>query len=393
VTGLATQLLEASEIVLAWDHEDGPVYIELAGMAWMHELRGHDGKWIKSGSNVGMAMHGGTDKPGKPGTVGRYVVPDPSRLISKTGHKNPADHPFWKAHPVSPENIVAAYDQADEGTRAQGRSWYSDVHDLAGYVGQGNAEKGGILLSAFSPQKSWPINMFQAHESGKRGKAVRPGEGMLVTNDQADKAQAAIDGAGIEQLMKTAKTHSFGRLIKNGDDVPEDPYGHVVIDTHAVNVAAGGTIRGDEQKKAPIGDARQHEYVADQYRQAAKTISEREGVLMKPHQLQAITWLVQQRANQAHDAWLAEHGEPRQRATAKGRASMTKNAWKKWMDYAKINNIPIVVGTTSLAQQAALAQLLDLAGSDSLTAQLIELGFDPLEPRDPKVGSGRASVV
>jgi hypothetical protein len=369
--------------------------LDLSNPAWVHELRDpHTGEWINSPGDIKFPPA----QPGPAGSVDRYVVPDPARLREvKSGYKNPADHPFWREHPISPENIVAAYDAADEGARAQGRRWYADVSDLANKITGGNPEQGGILLSTYSPQTSWPINMFNAAESARRGHAIGPGEGIKVTTQQKEKAQKALDGQGVEELMQTAKTHSFGVLIAHGDDAATDPYGHVVVDTHAVNVALGGTMRGKALEKAPISDARQHEYVADQYRQAAKIISEREGKLMKPHELQAITWLAQQRANQGLDA--AEM-TPLQ----KGRVTMTKNAWKRWMTYADEHGIPVVIGSTGIemAQQALLAQVIDLIGGDSLWAQLtaepppfpdgslaaqaLDLAFNPAEPRDPHTG-------
>jgi hypothetical protein len=364
--------------------------IELSNPAWVHELRDpHTGKWINSPGDVTHPL----PKPGPVGSVARYKVPDPARLRQvKSGYRDPADHPFWREHPVSPENIVAAYDAADAGAREQGRRWYADVSDLANKITGGDPEKGGILLSTYSPQTSWPINMFNAAESARRGHAIGPGEGIKVTTQQKDKAQKALDGQGIEELMQTAKTHSFGALIAHGDDQATDPYGHVVVDTHAVNVALGGTMRGKALEKAPINDARQHEYVADQYRAAAKIISEREGKLMKPHQLQAITWLAQQRANQGLDA-------AGMSPTQRGRATMTKNAWARWMKYADEQGIPVVIGSTGieLAYQALMAQVIELMGEDSmaaallrpppfpdgLAAQAIDLAFDPDEPRAP----------
>jgi hypothetical protein len=357
--------------------------VDLSNPAWVHELRDpHTGKWIDSPGDVTFPL----PEPGPAGGADRYKVPDPARLREvKSGYRNPADHPFWREHPVSPDNIVAAYDASDAGTREQGRRWYSDVSDLASKIAGGDAEKGGILLSTYSPQTTWPVNMFNAARSAERGKAIGPGEGMMVTAQQQEKAQRALDGEGIETLMTTAKTHSFGALIAHGDDLPTDPYGHVVVDTHAVNVALGGTMRGKALEKAPIGDARQHEYVADQYRQAAKIISEREGKLMKPHQLQAITWLAQQRANQGLDA-------AQMTPLQKGRVTMTKNAWKRWITYADEQGIPVVIGSTGIemAYQALLADVIELLGGDSIWAQLagadqvIELDFNPAEARDDK---------
>jgi len=386
--------------------------IDLGNPAWMHELRGPDGEWIDTPASL-RADRGEYPRPapGPEGSVDRYVVPDPRRLIAKSGTRNPADHPFWQAHPISPQNIIDVYDKADEGTRAQGRRWYSAVSDFAGMLAGGNREMGGILLSNYSPQTRWPINMMNAYESVRRGDPVGPGEGVMVSADQKAKAQKAMDGGSIEELMTTAKTHSFGRLIARGDDSPDDPYGHVVIDTHAVNIAAGGTIRGANYGEgAPIGDQRQHEYVADQYRQAAKIISEREGVLMKPHELQAITWLMQVQANEARDRWLAEHGDPgrgkESKALAKGRITGLENAWKAWEAYAAQHGITTVPGVSApppqepgpiaMSQLALLAQIIELVGGDSMAAQLLEpppfpdgslaaqaigLAFNPLEPR------------
>ena len=365
---------------------------QLAGVVELvfdpHELRipkgaPHGGEWV----------HTPSDKPGT--GIHRYKVPDPERLVipppKTAGRKNyyvrPEDHSFFQEHPVSPENVLKAYDAADEGTRAQGRDWYLQNHDVAKVIGGGDAEKGAILLSAYSPQKPWPYNMFQAMKSARRGKALGPGEGMAITGANAKMAQAGIDGKSVDEVMKGPKTHSFGVLLKQGDDSPDDPYGHVVIDTHALNVAVGGNLRGKEGDKAPIDGARYHQYVADQYREAARRISEREGVLMKPHQLQAITWMVQQQANQAKDAYDAEHDllSPKERGRVKGRVSMNRNAWKVWMAYAKKHNVQLVPGVSSLAGQIALAHLIELAGERSLTAELatVDLGLwnDLLHPR------------
>jgi hypothetical protein len=388
VTSISEQLT-----VLAFDHEFGVVELSVIDLVFdPHEKRipkgmPHGGEWVSA------PLHG--DVPGPPGSVNRYVVPSHDRLISTRGIKDPADHPFWQEHPVSKANILAAYDQADAGTREQGRHWYRQVHDLAGqYIAPGNPEEGGILLSNYSPQTNWPLNMFNAARSRERGKGLGAGEGIMTTNDQAKKADRAMAGEGIAELMNTAKTHSFGVLIKQGDDSPDDPYGHVVIDTHAVNVAAGGTIRGKLGAKAPIGDARQHEYVADLYRQAAQEISQREGKLMKPHELQAITWLVQIQANEAADAWALEHGPSKEKGLIKAKATSTRNNWRNWIAYAKERGIPLTPGISapapgySLAAELVLAQLVELMSEGSLTAQLIELAAWEHELRDPKAGSG-----
>ena len=391
MTSLTEQL--DGEVVLAWDHEFGVVELSVLDLAFdPHELRvpsgmPHGGEWVHS------PLAG--DKPGK--GIHRYVVPDPHRLDvpePKKPRKNyfvhPQDHPFFRAHPVSPQNVLDYYDKADAGTREQGRAWYREIHNMAGsYIAPGHPEEGGILLSTYSPQTRWPINMMNAHRSAERGYGIGAGEGVMANNDQAEKANRAIAGEGIDKLMNTAKTHSFGALIAHGDDSPDDPYGHVVIDTHAVNIAAGGDIRGDKggYGDAPIGNARYHEYVADQYRIAAQEISKREGRLMKPHELQAITWLVMVRETQAEDAWLAEHAPPKERGRAKGRIGGTKKDWRTWLAYAKEHKIPLKVGVSAppaelLAAQIAYAEMTDLAAG-SIAAQVLLAAWEH-ELRDPK---------
>lgn len=380
------RLLRSGSAYMQAAEDDGlGLASQLAGVVELafdpHELRipkgaPHAGEWVHTPSV-------------RPGTgIHRYKVPDPERLVlpppKKAGRKNyyerPEDQPFFQAHPVSPENVIAYYDRADAGTRAQGRDWYSQNHEVARTIGGGNAEEGAILLSAYSPQKPWPYNMFQAMKSARRGRALGPGEGMAITGANQKQAQAGIDGKSIDEALAGPKTHSFGILLRQGDDSPDDPYGHVVIDTHALNVAAGGTVRGDEQKNTPVGNARYHEYVSDQYREAARRISEREGKLMKPHQLQAITWMVQQQENQAADAYNVEHGllSKGEMGRAKGRVAMTRNAWKVWTAYARKHNVQLIPGVSSLAAQIALSQLIELTEG---VRTIDDMAFDPAEPR------------
>jgi hypothetical protein len=348
--------------------------VELAsGGAWLHELRGPGGEWV----------HSPTDKVGT--GIHRYAVPPPERLFNpKADYPNPADHPFFQKHPVSPKNIIDAYDAIPEPARNQARRWYADAHLLAKALSNGNAEEGAILLANYSPQAAWPLNMFNAARAAHDRKPVAKGDG-LISQDQVNKAQRALDGEHIDQVLVSPKTRSFAHLIALGDDAPDDPYGHVVIDAHALNVAAGGNIRGATYKtdKArqklgpedtpPIGsDVRAHEYVGDQYRQAAHEISLREGKLMKPHELQAITWVAQVMANQALDqAQSATVGH------AKGRLAAEAKDWRLWLAYAAEHHIPLQQGVSALAAQIAellsegsLAGQIELAAEDSLARQL-----------------------
>jgi hypothetical protein len=337
--------------------------IELAGWdeAWLHEARGYHGKWIKAGS--------GTD---------RYTMPDHSRLVLGHGaYSEPGNHPFFRAHPVSAANVMRAYDQTSPAERAQGARWYADAHDLAAKMADGDARKGAILLASYSPQASWPVNMFNAARAAKEHRALGPGDG-LITGDMQQNAQEGLDGLSVDQAMTSPKTRAFARLIELGGDAPGDGAGEVVIDRHALSVAVGETLGKKDASKAPIGSPRYHEYIADAYRQAAISISKRDGVTMTPYQLQAITWLHQQAVTQASDAATGTVGNAARggKALAKGRMTMTANAWKRWMLYAQAGGLPAVPGTTSLA-----AQITEMLAEQSIGGQ-IELAFNPAQPRD-----------
>jgi hypothetical protein len=352
--------------------------IELAiGGAWLHELRQpkgspHAGEWVHTPQLGPMA-----------GGLHRYEVPPHERLINpKAEYPDPADHPFFRKHPVSAKNIIAAYDAVPKEMRGPGKSWYPDAHLLAKAIASGDAEKGAILLANYSPQANWPINMFRAARAFHDSKPIPAGEG-FVSGDQVKKAQRALDGESIDDILISPKTRSFAKLIAQGDDSPDDPYGHVVIDAHALNVAAGGTIRGatythgEKRKKLPpeddppIGkDVRTHEYVGDQYREAAHTISLRDGELMKPYELQAITWVAQVLANQALDKSIMES-----EGSAKGRLSARAKDWQRWLAWARAHNNPLQSGVSALSNETLVGQIWELVG-DSLAVQLAaELGI------------------
>jgi hypothetical protein len=310
------------------------------------ELRDPHGRWTHSGQG--------------------YQVPDTNRLsIPRPAHPtkpyygHPREHPFFAAHPVSAANIVAAFDQASPEETAQGMRWYADAHNLAKAIGGGDVTKGAGLLAAYSPQSPWPVNMFNASRAVELGHAIGPGEGM-ITGSMQHHAAGAMSGLGTEENFGKGapKIHAFAKLIENGGDAPGDTEGQVVLDRHAMSVAMGVRLPKKEADAAPIDKARYYQHVADQYRIAAAQITAR-GTPIAPHQLQAITWLRQQRANAAEDrAGGVGHGG---KGAGKGRQVMIQRAWDKWQADVAAEGYPVVPGTTSLA--GLITDQLDLAGN------------------------------
>jgi hypothetical protein len=294
-----------------------------------------------------------------------YAVPDTSRLAiprpahpTKPYYGHPRDHPFFAAHPVSAKNIVDAFDQASPEEMAQGMRWYADAHVLARAIGGGDVTKGAGLLASYSPQSPWPVNMLNAARAMELGRAIGPGEGM-ITGSMQHHAEGAMNGLSTDENFGRGapKIRAFARLIEHGGDAPDDTEGQVVLDRHAMSVAMGVRLPKKEADKAPIDKERYYQHVADQYRIAARQISAR-GTPITPHQLQAVTWLRQQRRNAAEDrAGGAGHGG---KGAGKGRQVMIERAWENWKNLEQAEHYPVVTGTTEMAG-SVIAQVLDLA--------------------------------
>lgn len=245
-------------------------------------------------------------------------------------YKTPQEHPFFQKNVPAPQHIVDTFHEADEPTRKQGMRWYSDAHYVAKSLAGGgdeHAAKGAGVLAAYSPRTSWPLNLFNASRSLQNNKALDKGEGAGIMGQHARSAQRIIDGEHHSQVFKTPKISDFAHLIEHGGD---DDSGHtrVVVDRHALSVAVGRRMTDEELEKAPLSSRKYYEHIADQYRAAAAVLSHHYGHEIAPHQVQAVTWLQQQKRNGALDAGDASPG-------ARGRTTMERNQWKRWEDHAK----------------------------------------------------------
>lgn len=276
-----------------------------------------------------------------------YLKPDHSRLVNPKArlYPDPADHPFFKQHPVTAASVIKSWDQASPQQQIQGMRWYHDAHDIAGKIADGDYHKGAGLLAAYSPQTGWAVNMFNAAQAAAQHRALGPGDGM-ITGDMQANAQDALDGLGFDEAFPSPKIKSFAKLIYNAGDADEDRLGRVVIDRHALSVAMGTRLSKKDADHAPLKTDRYYEHVADAYREAAIELSQREGHTISPYQVQAVTWLVQQAKNEGADA---EAATEKQNRLQRGRVTATRNAWERWQAYAKKAGIPVEHGTTALA--------------------------------------------
>lgn len=296
--------------------------------------------------NVLHQWHDDAESGGREHLEGRYGDPRIRRFKARYPHgkvgmmqaeagrpqyEDPAEHPFYQANPVKSSHIVKSFMEANEGQRAQGMRWYSDAHLLAGHIAHGDHAKGAGVLAAYSPKAAWPDNIFNAARSLHEGRALGKGEGASIMGQHQRTAQKILDGEHHSKAMKSPKIGDFAHLIEHGDDSPDEKAqgkSRVVIDRHALSVAIGRRVTQKDLDDAPLGSRHYYEHVADAFRSAARELSDKLKTPIAPHQVQAVTWGVQQRANEKADAEAAE-------AHARGRATRTDNSWKRWEEHGK----------------------------------------------------------
>jgi len=262
-----------------------------------------------------------------------YPTPDdiPDSEIEKiraTGAKaEGGDHPWFMNHPVSAHHIVHAYNDSSDDERALGDRWYSDANHIAKVIGKGDSALGAGLLSAYSPRTLWPVNMFNASRAA-HGEPPGPGTGAL--GDHQRKAIRILAGEHHSSVLTAPKTAAFAHLIEHGgqsDDDVRNGTERVVIDRHAMSVAAGKRLTDADMAGAPIGQEQHYEYVTGKFRKAAKILSAQHGRPISAEKVQAGTWLRQVRKNSEEDSSGARGGG------GKGRVQMGENSRQRWVEH------------------------------------------------------------
>lgn len=267
-------------------------------------------------------------------TTAYFLGRPDARGLDKTAaaKREGGDHPFFKEHPVSAANIVAAYHDTTDDEKSLGDRWYADAHHVAKGIAGGDAAKGAGLLSAYSPQTAWPVNMFNASRAAQ-GDPPGPGSGAMGTQQKS--AMHILGGEHHSQVLKAPKTAAFAHLIEHGGDTAADEKNgthKVVVDRHALSVAVGRRLGKEEGSKAPLGQTQHYEHVAQAYRDAASLLSDATGRKISPHQVQAATWLRQIRKNHEEDNSGKGGGGL---GAGRGRVQMQNNSKTRWEQHHK----------------------------------------------------------
>lgn len=262
------------------------------------------------------------------------VFSPPAPQLSTTAapkYPNPADHPWFQQNPVHHGNVIQHWDQATPDEKNSGERWYQDAHILAKGIAHGDAHLGAGMVANYSPQMGWAGNMHNAARALHEGKGIGgPGGGVMASDQQRKAADRMLAGESHEDVLKGPKVRAFAHLIEHGGDKdPNDP--KVVVDRHALSVAAGKRMTEDDYSTFPKTQQHYYGHVVDAYHTAAHHISEKEGRPIAAHQVQAVTWLTRQRLNQQAEKENAASGADTR--LDRGRERSRKNQEQNWEDF------------------------------------------------------------
>jgi hypothetical protein len=177
---------------------------------------------------------------------------------------------------ISVENILRVYRAASTDDVVSGVGWYRDARNVA----QDFATANGLnvtqaigVVAALSPRTPWGTNVMLA-ERCIRERGIH--FGTLGENMRA--ANRIVNGENPLDVLNGPKVRAFYATILDPSENEA-----VVIDTHAMSVAAGRTLTATERKI--ISRVGIYEIFASLYREAAEIL----GVL--PNHVQSVTWL------------------------------------------------------------------------------------------------------
>ena len=195
------------------------------------------------------------------------------------------------------DSIIAMYFSSSKVDRVKGKSWYSDAYSIACTLAKKynvTSNTVSAVISALSPSNKWNRNVEDA-EMMLRANAYdldltecKPS----TYENQKLKAIAIIEGSvsddeTLKGILNGQKTKSFYANISTNGKTDD-----CTIDGHSYNVWNGTVTNLND---VPGMTPKTYRMIQDDYRTAAKIISEIEGETLKASEIQAITWVAYRR--------------------------------------------------------------------------------------------------
>lgn len=285
----------------------------------------------------------------------RAPRPPRSRSIDLANHYDPNQprDPHTGQWVIDPTNIIRRFKEATGGEHQAGKDWYPAAHRTAMVLSKKygvSVKEAAGLLATYSPQTPWGRNQVEAAETLRYGHGlggpkaamwythqdptVEDRVGLMATGVTRKLADEVLRGEDFDVATagrnrngttppKALKIRSFFHLIAEGHQ-PDSENPFVVIDRHAMSVAYGHRLTDEEYGKLnPGGSAKKYMPFVKAYTDAAKELTRMEGREVSPEEVQATTWLVQQRENAALKT-----------RVGKTRKSLGNKDWAEWTAYA-----------------------------------------------------------
>ena len=195
------------------------------------------------------------------------------------------------------DSIIAMYFRSSKVDRVKGKGWYSNAYSIACTLGKKygvTSNTVSAVISALSPSNKWNRNVEDA-EMMLRANAYdldltecKPS----TYGNQKLKAIAIIEGnvsddETLKGILNGQKTKSFYANISTNGKTDD-----CTIDGHSYNVWNGTVTNLND---VPGMTPKTYRMIQDDYRTAAKIISEIEGETLKASEVQAITWVAYRR--------------------------------------------------------------------------------------------------
>ena len=195
------------------------------------------------------------------------------------------------------DSIIAMYFSSSKVDRVKGKSWYSNAYSIACTLGKKydvHSNTVSAVISALSPSNKWNRNvedaemMLRANAYDLDLNECKPS----TYGNQKLKAIAIIEGnvsddETLKGILNGQKTKSFYANISTNGKTDD-----CTIDGHAYNVWNGTVTNLND---VPGMTPKTYRMIQDDYRTAAKIISEIEGETLKASEIQAITWVAYRR--------------------------------------------------------------------------------------------------
>lgn len=186
------------------------------------------------------------------------------------------------ARPAHTRNVTSVFRSATDEQVQAGMDWYSTAADVAERIAlaTGHSVETAVgVIAATSPRMGWGPNVRMAHRILSTGDTSR---GYLKVGLRA--SERILQGEDPLDVLRSRKVSNFYRaIVSRGAD-------GIVIDRHALDIAHNERIEGDR----PSPTDAQYDRIAKHYRLAADALA-RQGWLLSPSQVQAVTWLTWRR--------------------------------------------------------------------------------------------------